>query len=371
MSTTRNGPVAGSSSPTAPAKDSSASSSPVITSGSWPSVERTISVKSSRFAASRVAEVATIRVRTAPEARDHRRVVGQRPPGAVQRMAGQPAGGVDALAEPDHPHLPVHVDQLRGAVRIAGDVGDQQPDRIRAAVDGGDPHRRARVIGRPQISVGRDRLGLGRTRYGRVGHDRTVPQQPSSTPRRPRPCHPTHCASATRFRPLVGYDVSRRRSGAARRARRRRDGPRPPELRSLAVDAGSAEIIEAVRLADTNPPVLRTHDRAGHRIDEVDYHPAWHTLMARAVGAGLQAAPWAPDAGTAGPPAPRGRLLPVDADRIRAPVPDLDDLLGGPRAAAQPGRWPAQYEPGLRSRTYDFGLRPRGGQSAACWPGCR
>ena len=69
MSTTRNGPVAGSSSPTAPAKDSSASSSPVITSGCWPSVEVTISTKSPRFAASLVAEVATIRTRTAPDAR--------------------------------------------------------------------------------------------------------------------------------------------------------------------------------------------------------------------------------------------------------------------------------------------------------------
>ena len=59
--------VDGSRSPTAPAKESSASSCPVITSGSWPRVVRTISTKSARFCASRVAEVATIRVRTAPE----------------------------------------------------------------------------------------------------------------------------------------------------------------------------------------------------------------------------------------------------------------------------------------------------------------
>jgi putative acyl-CoA dehydrogenase len=44
--------------------------------------------------------------------------------------------------------------------------------------------------------------------------------------------------------------------------------------------------------ADTHAPVLRTHDRYGHRVDEVEYHPAYHHLMAQAVGAGLAGDPW-------------------------------------------------------------------------------
>src|SRR5215468_3753305 len=44
--------------------------------------------------------------------------------------------------------------------------------------------------------------------------------------------------------------------------------------------------------ANAFPPVLRTHDRYGHRIDEVEYHPAWHELMRVAVGHGLHALPW-------------------------------------------------------------------------------
>jgi len=44
--------------------------------------------------------------------------------------------------------------------------------------------------------------------------------------------------------------------------------------------------------ANANPPVLRTHDRFGHRIDEVEYHPAWHTLMRTAVGAEIHGLPW-------------------------------------------------------------------------------
>ncbi len=44
--------------------------------------------------------------------------------------------------------------------------------------------------------------------------------------------------------------------------------------------------------ANQNPPVLKTHDRYGHRIDEVEFHPAWHELMRIAVGHGLHAVPW-------------------------------------------------------------------------------
>ncbi len=130
-----------------------------------------------------------------------------------------------------------------------------------------------------------------------------------------------------------------------------------PELRGLAVDAGSAEFVEHARLADTHHPVLHTHDRAGHRIDEVEYHPSWHALMTRAVGAGLQAAPWAPDAGrhahlhrAAGfylwTQTDSGHMCPISMTYAAVPALRHDPALAG------------RFEPGLRSRTYDFGLRP-------------
>ena len=56
--------------------------------------------------------------------------------------------------------------------------------------------------------------------------------------------------------------------------------------------AGGEHAQEQGRLANENPPKLRTHDRYGHRIDEVEFHPAWHDLMATAIGHGLHAAPW-------------------------------------------------------------------------------
>ena len=57
--------------------------------------------------------------------------------------------------------------------------------------------------------------------------------------------------------------------------------------------AGSPEAIELGRQANRFPPELRTHDRYGHRLDVVDYHPAYHELMRTAVAHGLHAAPWA------------------------------------------------------------------------------
>lgn len=46
------------------------------------------------------------------------------------------------------------------------------------------------------------------------------------------------------------------------------------------------------RLANENRPALKTHDRYGHRIDEVEFHPAWHSLMSLGVEHELHALPW-------------------------------------------------------------------------------
>ena len=50
-------------------------------------------------------------------------------------------------------------------------------------------------------------------------------------------------------------------------------------------------MVEGVR-ANTNKPVLRTHDRFGRRINQVDFDPSYHQLMTQAVEAGLPSLPW-------------------------------------------------------------------------------
>jgi putative acyl-CoA dehydrogenase len=62
-------------------------------------------------------------------------------------------------------------------------------------------------------------------------------------------------------------------------------------VRAVGEFAGG-EGVELGRLANENPPALRTHDRHGHRIDEVEFHPSYHRLMEVAVSHGLHSLPW-------------------------------------------------------------------------------
>ncbi|UII70871.1 acyl-CoA dehydrogenase family protein [Pseudomonas sp. HN11] len=52
-------------------------------------------------------------------------------------------------------------------------------------------------------------------------------------------------------------------------------------------------LMEAGFLANQNKPVFNSHDRYGHRIDLVEFHPAYHDLMRTAVEHGLPSLPWA------------------------------------------------------------------------------
>jgi putative acyl-CoA dehydrogenase len=63
-------------------------------------------------------------------------------------------------------------------------------------------------------------------------------------------------------------------------------------VRGIGAAAGRAETIRWAFEANDNPPRLRTHDRYGNRIDEVSFHPAWHSLMHLAVSWGLHSLPW-------------------------------------------------------------------------------
>jgi putative acyl-CoA dehydrogenase len=63
-------------------------------------------------------------------------------------------------------------------------------------------------------------------------------------------------------------------------------------LRAIGALAGSAEIRRQAAEANENPPKLRTHDRYGNRINEVEYHAAWHELLGLAVEHELHSLPW-------------------------------------------------------------------------------
>ncbi len=63
-------------------------------------------------------------------------------------------------------------------------------------------------------------------------------------------------------------------------------------VRETGTVAGSLEALEHSRRAERNLPVLRTHDRYGHRIDEVELDPGWHWLLDAAVAREIHSLPW-------------------------------------------------------------------------------
>ena len=91
--------------------------------------------------------------------------------------------------------------------------------------------------------------------------------------------------------PLLDYNVYETDRALVEAVRR--EGAEWAEQRISAVGelAGSEHAQTLGRLANENPPRLRTHDRYGHRVDEVEFHPAWHELLGMAVGHGCTPPP--------------------------------------------------------------------------------
>ncbi|WP_414939059.1 acyl-CoA dehydrogenase family protein [Amycolatopsis sp. cmx-11-51] len=127
------------------------------------------------------------------------------------------------------------------------------------------------------------------------------------------------------------------------------------EVHALGRLAGSEHVQDWGRLVNENEPVLRTHDRVGNRIDEVEYHPHWHDLMDVAVSYGLHAAPWRDS--RPGAHAARaakmyvwgqvdaGHTCPISMTYAAVPALRFNPELS------------ERYEPLLASTEYDFGLR--------------
>ena len=63
-------------------------------------------------------------------------------------------------------------------------------------------------------------------------------------------------------------------------------------LDELGAQLGRAEVLDLARLANAHGPRLVGFDRAGRRVDEVEFHPAWHELMRLMIAAGAHSAPW-------------------------------------------------------------------------------
>ncbi|KGN41018.1 acyl-CoA dehydrogenase family protein [Knoellia aerolata] len=156
---------------------------------------------------------------------------------------------------------------------------------------------------------------------------------------------------------LVGHDLFSTDAVAVEAMARWGRPEDVPALADLGRRAGSAEVQAWADDAHRNPPRLRTHDRTGRRVDEVDYDRGYHDLLRTAVGHGLTAEPWTRPAGTGAhlrravgfvtwSRAEAGHLCPVSMTYAAAPA-----LRSSPALAA---RW----VPRLASREYDRALAP-------------
>jgi putative acyl-CoA dehydrogenase len=91
--------------------------------------------------------------------------------------------------------------------------------------------------------------------------------------------------------PLAGYDLFAE-DAALLEGLRREGGAAWEEEISAFGRALGGEPLEWGRLANEHPPRLRTHDRYGERVDEVEFHPAWDSLLRLGLDARVQSLPW-------------------------------------------------------------------------------
>jgi putative acyl-CoA dehydrogenase len=159
--------------------------------------------------------------------------------------------------------------------------------------------------------------------------------------------------------PLVGHNVVTADAALVEAVTRHAGAAVVEDLAALGAAAGTAEAREHGRLANQHEPELTTYDRYGNRIDEVVFHPSWHWLMERAVGHGLQAAPWVQQAEgstTAHVRRAAGFMAwshtdpahgcPISMTYAAVPALRVDDSLA------------AVWTPALAATAYDPGIRP-------------
>jgi putative acyl-CoA dehydrogenase len=129
-----------------------------------------------------------------------------------------------------------------------------------------------------------------------------------------------------------------------------------PRARALGDALAGADAAQWAEDAHRHPPVLRTHDRYGNRIDEVDFHPSWHRFMRLAVEHGAHAMPWAEP----GPGAHAGRAVLLSLLAQTEPghcCPISMTYAAVPALRASPELATA-WEPLITASEYDPGLRP-------------
>ncbi|MBX3660640.1 MAG: isovaleryl-CoA dehydrogenase [Ramlibacter sp.] len=126
-------------------------------------------------------------------------------------------------------------------------------------------------------------------------------------------------------------------------------------LHTLGASLGSEAMQTHARLANTHTPELRTHDRFGHRVDRVEFHPSYHALMHAATAAGLHGTPWQGEGSSPHVQRAAGFMLFTELEpSILCPISMTYAVTPALRTNAAVY---ADWGPGLTARAYDPALR--------------
>jgi putative acyl-CoA dehydrogenase len=163
--------------------------------------------------------------------------------------------------------------------------------------------------------------------------------------------------------PLVDYDLFASDRALGEAVQRESAAWAATELSALGTRLGSAETIEWGFQANANPPVLRAFDRYGNRQDKVEFHPAWHQLMALGIGAGLHSSPWADPKPGAHVARAAGVFMLVQIESgVQCPI---TMTYGAVPALRRQPEIAAEWLPRIFSRVYDKSFRPAAEKSGA------
>src|ERR1700728_3906641 len=136
-----------------------------------------------------------------------------------------------------------------------------------------------------------------------------------------------------------------------------------PQLTALGATLGKPETVALGFAANKYPPELHAYDRFGHRIDEVDFHPAWHDLMTIAGAAGLHSSPWAaPQRGAHVARAAGTYMLTQIESGVYCPI---AMTYGAVAALRHAPALAAEWLPRIFAREYDPHCRPADQKSGA------
>jgi putative acyl-CoA dehydrogenase len=163
--------------------------------------------------------------------------------------------------------------------------------------------------------------------------------------------------------PLEGVDVFESNTPLVEAVQREGAGWVAERASALGRFVGGEPQLQWGRLANENKPILRTFDRYGHRIDEVEFHPAWHKLMAMGVEHELHSLPWTSDEPFAHTARAALYMTAMQAEAgFCCPITMTFAVI--PALRAQP-ELAAEWEPLLMSTTYDPRLVPVGEKGSA------